>query len=161
VVEGPAAIAGAQVREIACATEERSTVTIALRETVALPPMSSLDFERGDPDGQHPHVGSCDERFTEKIPVMATSVRQSVRIRAKPNVVWATLVDPAKMLQWMGGAHVESTWQPGDAISFTGPFHDRAFQDRGTVLACDPERLLRGGGHEHGAGRLGTPRCSG
>jgi uncharacterized protein YndB with AHSA1/START domain len=74
---------------------------------------------------------------------MATSVRQSVRIRAKRSVVWATLVDPSKIVRWMGGAHVESTWHPGDAISFAGTFHDRPYQDRGTVLACDPERLLR------------------
>jgi hypothetical protein len=43
----------------------------------------------------------------------------------------------------MGGAHVESTWQPGNVVSFVGVFHGRSYQDRGTILACEPERLLR------------------
>jgi uncharacterized protein YndB with AHSA1/START domain len=74
---------------------------------------------------------------------MAKSVQRSIRIRAKPSVVWATLLDPVKIARWMGGAHVESTWQPGGAISFTGTLHGRPYQDCGTVLACEPERLLR------------------
>ena len=74
---------------------------------------------------------------------MAKSVQHSIRIRAKPSVVWDTLLDPTKIARWMGGAHVESTWHPGDTISFTGTFHERPYQDRGTVLACDPERVLR------------------
>jgi uncharacterized protein YndB with AHSA1/START domain len=74
---------------------------------------------------------------------MAKSVQHSIRIRAKPSAVWATLIDLAKIARWMGGAHVESTWQPGGAISFTGTLHGRPYQDRGTVLACEPEQLLR------------------
>jgi uncharacterized protein YndB with AHSA1/START domain len=79
----------------------------------------------------------------ERIPLMARSVRQSIRIRAKPDVVWATLLNPDKIARWMGDAHVESTWQPGSDISFTGTFQGRPYQDRGTVLACEPERVLR------------------
>jgi uncharacterized protein YndB with AHSA1/START domain len=74
---------------------------------------------------------------------MAKSVQHSIRIRGKPSVVWDTLLDPIKIAGWMGGARVESTWHPGGAISFTGTFHGRRYQDRGTVLACEPERLLR------------------
>jgi uncharacterized protein YndB with AHSA1/START domain len=74
---------------------------------------------------------------------MARSVQHSILIRAKPSVVWATLIDPVKIARWMGGAHVESTWRPGAAICFKGTLHGRPYQDRGTVLACEPERLLR------------------
>jgi uncharacterized protein YndB with AHSA1/START domain len=75
---------------------------------------------------------------------MATpSVQLSIRIRAKPGLVWNTLTDATKIAQWMGGTHVESTWEPGSAISFTGTLHGHPQNDRGTVLACDSERLLR------------------
>jgi uncharacterized protein YndB with AHSA1/START domain len=71
------------------------------------------------------------------------SVQLSIRIRATPSVVWATLLDASKIARWMGGAHVESTWQPGSAITFTGTLNNRPYQDRGTVLVCEPERELR------------------
>jgi uncharacterized protein YndB with AHSA1/START domain len=74
---------------------------------------------------------------------MTRSVQDSIRIRAKPRTVWATLVDPNRIVRWMGGAHVESTWRPGSAIALTGTFHGRSYEDRGTVLACEPERRLR------------------
>jgi uncharacterized protein YndB with AHSA1/START domain len=71
------------------------------------------------------------------------SVQHSVRIRATPMAVWDALVDAAKIARWMGGARVETTWQPGSAISIIGELHGHPYQDRGTVLACEPERLLR------------------
>ena len=71
------------------------------------------------------------------------SVHQSIRIRAKATLVWSTLLDARKIANWMGGAQVESTWQPGSAISLTGELHGHPYRDRGTVLACQPERLLR------------------
>jgi uncharacterized protein YndB with AHSA1/START domain len=58
-------------------------------------------------------------------------------------VVWATLLDAATIGRWMGGAHVVSTWEPGSAIAFTGTLNGRPYQDRGTVLLCEPERQLR------------------
>lgn len=71
------------------------------------------------------------------------SVQQSIRIRAKPSVVWSALVDPVKLARWMGGAQVESAWEPGSTITFTGTLHGHPYEDRGTVLACEPERVLR------------------
>jgi uncharacterized protein YndB with AHSA1/START domain len=79
----------------------------------------------------------------DAISMTSRSVQLSIRIRAKPNVVWATLLDATKIARWMGGAHVESTWQPGSAITFTGTLNNRPYQDRGTVLVCEPERVLR------------------
>jgi uncharacterized protein YndB with AHSA1/START domain len=71
------------------------------------------------------------------------SVQHSIRIRANPARVWSTLVDARKMANWMGGVQVESSWQPGSAISLTGELHGHPYRDRGTVLTCEPERLLR------------------
>lgn len=71
------------------------------------------------------------------------SLQLSIRIQAKPSVVWNALVDPAKLTRWMGGAQVESTWEAGSTITFTGTLHGRPYRDRGTVLVSEPERVLR------------------
>jgi hypothetical protein len=43
----------------------------------------------------------------------------------------------------MGGVTQKSTWEPGSAITFTHTSAGRVHDDRGTVLAFEPERLLR------------------
>jgi uncharacterized protein YndB with AHSA1/START domain len=57
--------------------------------------------------------------------------------------VWNTVVEPKTIARWMLGAEVGATWQPGSAIAFTGELHGHPYRDRGTVLACEPPRLLR------------------
>src|SRR5258706_8265770 len=81
--------------------------------------------------------------FHNVIAMTSRSVHVSIRIRARPSVVWKALLEPTKLARWMSGAQVESTWEPGSAITFTGTLNGHPFRDRGTVLACEPERILR------------------
>jgi uncharacterized protein YndB with AHSA1/START domain len=74
---------------------------------------------------------------------MTHSVQQSIRIQAKASAVWAAVVDPGTMTRWMRGVQVKSTWEPGSAITFAHTSRGQAYEDRGTVLAFEPERLLR------------------
>jgi uncharacterized protein YndB with AHSA1/START domain len=74
---------------------------------------------------------------------MTRSMQQSIRIRSKASAVWAAIVDPATIERWMRGVQVESTWEPGSAITFAHTSQGHAYEDRGTVLAFEPERLLR------------------
>jgi uncharacterized protein YndB with AHSA1/START domain len=75
--------------------------------------------------------------------MIVQSVQQTIRIRAKPSDVWNALVNPASLERWMSGARVDASCEPGSPITFTGMLHGRPYHDRGTVLRCDPERLLR------------------
>lgn len=43
----------------------------------------------------------------------------------------------------MGGARVESKWEPGGDIAFTGKLRKKTYLDRGTVLAIEREKLLK------------------
>src|SRR5262245_31391498 len=73
------------------------------------------------------------------------AVVKSIEIFASTNDVWRALTETDKIAQWMGGAHVESRWEIGGDITFTGkmPGFDKTYRDRGTVLAIEREKLLK------------------
>jgi len=63
-------------------------------------------------------------------------------ISAAPAQVWAALTDPEAISAFMFGARVETDWQVGGPITWTGEYDGKAFTDRGEVLQADaPERL--------------------
>ena len=73
------------------------------------------------------------------------AVVKSVEISASTNEVWRALTEPDKIAQWMGGARVESKWEIGGEITFTGEMtnFNKTYHDRGTVLAIEREKLLK------------------
>ncbi|MEV0336285.1 SRPBCC domain-containing protein [Nocardia sp. NPDC050717] len=64
-------------------------------------------------------------------------------INAAPQRVWAVLTDPAEIRRFMFGAEVRTDWQPGSPIVWQGEYEGRSFEDRGEILAVEPEHLLR------------------
>ncbi len=72
-------------------------------------------------------------------------VVKSVDIFTSTNHVWRALTEPDKITQWMSGAHVESKWEIGSDITFTGkmPNFNKSYRDRGTVLAMEREKFLK------------------
>ena len=72
-------------------------------------------------------------------------VEKSIKIVAPTNRVWRALTDPDMIVQWMGGTQVESTWELGSDIIFTGtmPNFNKKYRDRGTVLAIEREKFLQ------------------
>lgn len=63
-------------------------------------------------------------------------------IDARPERVWAALTDPEQIKRYMFGSRVETDWQPGSPITWSGEYDGRAYQDRGTVLEVDEPRKL-------------------
>jgi len=73
------------------------------------------------------------------------AIVKSVEIFTSTNNVWRALTEPDKITQWMGSAHVESQWEIGSDITFTGkmPNFNKTYRDRGTVLAMEREKFLQ------------------
>lgn len=63
-------------------------------------------------------------------------------IEAPPERVWEAMTDPAQVAEYMMGSQVESDYQPGSPITWSGQWEGKAYQDKGEVLQAEPGRLL-------------------
>ncbi|WP_350281309.1 SRPBCC domain-containing protein [Kribbella sp. HUAS MG21] len=57
--------------------------------------------------------------------------------------VWDVLTSPDELKQVWFGAEVETDWQVGSPITWTGEWEGKPYQDKGEILAVEPERQLR------------------
>jgi uncharacterized protein YndB with AHSA1/START domain len=67
----------------------------------------------------------------------------SVVVKAPRAKVWEALTNPARVKQYMHGTDMSTDWKVGSPIIWRGEWKSRAYVDKGTVLAFEPERLLR------------------
>jgi uncharacterized protein YndB with AHSA1/START domain len=65
-----------------------------------------------------------------------------VDIAAPRNEVWRSLTDPELIKEYYLGAQVETDWQVGSPITFKGEWEGKTFEDKGEILAVEPERTL-------------------
>ena len=72
--------------------------------------------------------------------VVATA---EIDIAASPERVWIALTDPAEIAIYMFGAHVDTNWQPGSAITWRGEYEGKAYADKGEILVAEPGRRLK------------------
>ena len=72
-------------------------------------------------------------------------VVKSIEILATPDRVWSALTESDMIAQWMGDTHIETKWEMGSDIIFTGtmPNFNKKYRDRGTILAVEHGKLLR------------------
>jgi uncharacterized protein YndB with AHSA1/START domain len=87
---------------------------------------------------------------------MSTKFVTSVKlnIRADVNSVWKGLTDPALIKQYFFGTNAESDWKKGSKVFFRGEWEGKPYEDKGTVLASDPPRLLQ---YNYWSSFSGTP----
>lgn len=71
------------------------------------------------------------------------TVSASVDIEATPDQVWHALTDPDLIQQYFFGTRVDSTWEPGSPITWSGEYDGHRYRDHGEVLEVrPPERLV-------------------
>lgn len=67
----------------------------------------------------------------------------SAKIAASREEVWTALTSPELIKQYFLGTHVETTWEVGSPITFSGEWQGKRYQDHGAILAAEPPQLLR------------------
>jgi uncharacterized protein YndB with AHSA1/START domain len=64
-------------------------------------------------------------------------------ISASPQQVWDALTDPDAIEQFMFGAKVDTDWEEGSAITWSGEYDGKPYQDKGEILEVAESRRLR------------------
>ncbi|HYC40573.1 MAG TPA: SRPBCC domain-containing protein [Chitinophagaceae bacterium] len=82
------------------------------------------------------------------------TLKRSVSIHAPIQRVWATITDPEQISQFLFGTRVETDWQEGSPIHYSGTWEGREYHDKGTVLEVDTPRRLK---HTYWSSLSGNP----
>lgn len=64
-------------------------------------------------------------------------------IEAPTETVWKALTDPKLIKQYFFGTETESDWKKGSSITFRGEWEGQEYEDRGTILEIEKEKLLK------------------
>jgi len=68
--------------------------------------------------------------------------RAQTEVAADRQRVWEALTDPDQVAQYMMGSRVETDWQVGSPITWSGEMDGKPYQDKGEVLEADAPRRL-------------------
>ncbi len=68
--------------------------------------------------------------------------RASIVVDASPAKVWAALTTPSIIKKYFFGADIVTDWKVGSPILYRGEWQGRAYEDKGTILNFEPEKLL-------------------
>lgn len=69
--------------------------------------------------------------------------QKQITIQASADKVWEALASPNIIKKYMFGAEVVSTWQKGDTVIYKGQWDGHPFEDKGTILEIEPEKILK------------------
>src|SRR3954469_1079280 len=66
-----------------------------------------------------------------------------VVIKSNRQHVWKALVTPEIIKRYFYGTNLKTEWQVGGPIIFQGEYQGTSYEDKGTVMAFEPEKLIR------------------
>ena len=64
-------------------------------------------------------------------------------IHAPASKVWQALVNPELIKQYLFNTDVISDWKVGSPITYRGEWEGKPFEDKGEILAIEPEKTLK------------------
>jgi len=66
----------------------------------------------------------------------------SIEVNAPTVKVWDALINPEKIKKYLFGTETHCDWKVGSPIRFTGEWEGKSYEDKGTILAIEKEKLL-------------------
>lgn len=82
--------------------------------------------------------------FDEGVEVLSASfvAKSEITVDASLEAVWRALTDPEMVSQYMYGTVMETSWEVGSPITWSGEWEGKSYQDKGTVLEVVPQQRL-------------------
>lgn len=74
---------------------------------------------------------------------MERKASTSTIIKADPQKVWAALTDPKEIKKYLFGTEAISDWKKGSSLIFKGEWQGKQYEDKGTILEIEPEKVLK------------------
>lgn len=71
------------------------------------------------------------------------TVEKSVFINASPVKVWDAITDPVKVKEYLFGTEMTADWKVGGKITYKGSWEGKEYEDGGTILEIQPEKILK------------------
>jgi uncharacterized protein YndB with AHSA1/START domain len=75
-------------------------------------------------------------------------------IQAPLAKVWDALINPDQIKKYLFGTNTQCDWKVGSPIRFTGEWDGKPYEDKGTILAIQKEKLLS---YDYWSGFSGLP----
>jgi uncharacterized protein YndB with AHSA1/START domain len=66
-----------------------------------------------------------------------------ITVHAAPTKVWDALTKPALVKKYMMGADVKSDWRVGSALTYTGEYEGKPFEEKGVIQKIEPGKVLQ------------------
>ena len=70
------------------------------------------------------------------------TAKVNISINAPVPKVWDALIKPEIIKQYFFGTEAESDWKVGSPVTFKGEWEGKPYEDKGTITANEPNRLL-------------------
>jgi len=68
--------------------------------------------------------------------------KTSILIHAPAAEVWDALTNPVMIEQYLFGTHVDTDWQVGSPIRYSGVWEGKPYEDKGQILEVEPGKKL-------------------
>jgi uncharacterized protein YndB with AHSA1/START domain len=66
----------------------------------------------------------------------------TTEIKASSTMVWDALINPEQIKKYLFGTQTHCDWKVGSPLRFTGEWDGKSYEDKGTILAIEKEKLL-------------------
>lgn len=74
------------------------------------------------------------------------SLKKTITINAPTSEVWRAITDPEIVKQYFFNTSVDSDWQQGSSITYSGVWDGKAYKDKGKIVEVEKEKVLK---HTH------------